>query len=340
MQIKKPTVLDVAYNNRGTNWAAALPAVDAVICKASESIYGRDTEFPSTWPQLGALNLPRGAYHFYRKAWPSAQQARNFVNAIDVQGGLKAGDKLILDVEENGCSITAILDCLYNIEVLTGIRPILYSRAEILNALSFAKLSEAQRDYIKSTPVWTAGYPDVPDAFERPPAAYTPDQARYGKVVLWQYAGDMPHSVPGVLGGLDFNWIDPDFFAEWQSATGVINPPTTGGSMFTGKVTSANGLKIRKSYPSGTQIGLLQNNDLVEADRIEANWWYLTRITRGTVNIPLPGPVGGPCWASGQYILNTTVETPPPPPDEDPKIVVILATYDDGSTQVFEPQAA
>ena len=336
MIIKRPTVLDTAYNNKGTHWATALPAVDAVICKASESLYGRDTEFPSTWPQLAALNLPRGTYHFYRKAWPSAAQAKNFVSAINANGGLKAGDLLVLDVEEDGCSITAILDCLYNIEVLTGIRPILYSTAAILNPLNFSKLSQPQRDYIKSVPIWTAGYPYEPDDFTRPPAAYIPDQTRYGRVVLWQYAGDQPHSIPGVLGGLDFNWVDPDFFAEWQAATGGITPPSEGDAMFTGKVTSTNGLKLRKSYPDGTQIGTLQFNDLIEASAIESGWWRITKITRSGVNVPLP--INQPnCWASGQYILNTTVTPPPPPPDDDPKIVSIVATYDDGTSQEFEP---
>ncbi len=333
MEIKTPVVLDTAYNNKGTHWATALPAIDAVLCKASESLYGRDTEFPSTWPQLAALNLPRGAYHFYRKLWPSAAQARNFVAAITENGGLKAGDKVVLDVEEDGCSITAILDCLYNIEVLTGIRPLLYSRAEILNPLSFAKLTQLQRDYLRSVPIWTAGYPYEPDDFTRPPAAYIPDPTRYGKVVLWQYAGDQEHNIPGVLGGLDFNWVDPDFYAEWRSATGDITPPTGENMANTGKVTAPSGLKIRKAI-NGTQIGLLQFNDLVEADYISGGWWHLTKIMRGTVNIPLPGPV---CWASGQYILNTTVVTPPPPPDDEPKIVSIVATYDDGTTQEFEP---
>jgi len=138
-----------------------------------------------------------------------------------------------------------------------------------------------------------------------------------------------------VLGGLDFNWVDPDFYAEWRSATGDITPPTGENMANTGKVTAPSGLKIRKAI-NGTQIGLLQFNDLVEADYISGGWWHLTKIMRGTVNVPLPGPV---CWASGQYILNTTVVTPPPPPDDEPKIVSIVATYDDNSVQEFVPKA-
>ena len=106
---------------------------------------------------------------------------------------------------------------------------------------------------------------------------------------------------------------------------------------YTGKVTASSGLKIRKTI-NGTQIGLLQFNDLVEADYISDGWWHLTKITRGAVNVPLP-PNQPNCWASGQYILNTTVVTPPPPPDDEPKIVSIVATYDDNSVQEFVPKA-
>jgi hypothetical protein len=103
----------------------------------------------------------------------------------------------------------------------------------------------------------------------------------------------------------------------------------------TGKVIASSGLPIRRSYPSGTEIGRLKYNDRVEASVVEEGWWKLSKITRGTTNIPLPGPV---CWANGKSIAQVTTP-PPPPPDTEPKIVIILATYDDGTEQVFEPQA-
>ena len=108
--------------------------------------------------------------------------------------------------------------------------------------------------------------------------------------------------------------------------------------MFTGKVTATAGLKIRNAPINGTEIGRLQFNDLIEADVIADNWWHLTRITRGTSPVPLPGPV---CWASGAYILNTTVTPPappPPPPPVDDPITLVTALHESGAIEEFIPK--
>jgi hypothetical protein len=89
--------------------------------------------------------------------------------------------------------------------------------------------------------------------------------------------------------------------------------------MFTGKVTSPDGLRIRASHPSGAQLGSLLLDDLVEATVIESGWWQLSKITRGTNVIALPDPV---CWASGEFILDTT------------------GTSDDATTQASVPNSA
>jgi hypothetical protein len=104
--------------------------------------------------------------------------------------------------------------------------------------------------------------------------------------------------------------------------------------MFTGKVTSTQAPKIRKSYPSGTQLGLLQFNDLVEATVIESGWWRLSKITRGTNVIALPGPV---CWVNGEFILDTTVTSPQL--NVEPQITNIAGTSNDATTQATVPNS-
>lgn len=61
-----------------------------------------------------------------------------------------------------------------------------------------------------------------------------------------------------------------------------------------------------------TDIGDLLLNDLIEADVKQkdtngVDWWHLTKITRGSVSVALPGPN---CWAWGTNIEELT---PPPP---------------------------
>lgn len=254
MKLKFPFVIDIAYNNVTTkynpvtktddkfppNWSAPItPMPDAVICKASENL-GEDSTFFSNWTQLGEKGMPRGAYHFFRGglfAGTSGAQARFFVNVLNKAGGIKNGDVLVLDSEEEGkMSATAIVDFLWNVENLLGNRPILYSRARLLNDLNLIKLSPAQKIYMKTTPTWVAGTyndPNLVDNYAVPPTTFIPDQERYGRVVLWQYGLDVNPLglVSGIPGGLDFDWVEPAFFAQWKALTqGREVPQTPPGS--------------------------------------------------------------------------------------------------------------
>lgn len=211
MIVKQPFVPDTSTYNEYIDWSKVV--CDAAIVKASEGYLFEDNQFKNSWPQLEALGKPRGAYHFYRKLWPAAWQAKKFVTTLNKYGGLLPGDKVILDAEEEGMSISAILDCMYNIELLTGCECMLYSRAELLNNLSFAKLSGAQREWIAERKIWTAGYPVNPDLYSEPPAIFRPDPTRYGPVVLWQYTDKTRY--PGIPGVTDTNWIDPAFLHQW-----------------------------------------------------------------------------------------------------------------------------
>lgn len=244
MKLKYPLVIDIAYNNVTEkynpqtkkddkippDWSAPIvPFPDAVICKASEALH-EDISFFSNWTQLGEKGICRGAYHFSRWWVSSGAQAKFFVNTINKAGGIRNGDILVLDSEEEGhMSASFIVDFLWNVENLTGNRPLIYSRARLLNDLSLKKLSPSQQLYIKSTPVWVAGKYDDPNAvdnYSRPPTTFIPDQNRYGRVVLWQYGLDINPDglVSGIPGGLDFNWVDSDFYAQWKSLT---NPPAS-----------------------------------------------------------------------------------------------------------------
>lgn len=75
----------------------------------------------------------------------------------------------------------------------------------------------------------------------------------------------------------------------------------------------ANQLRIR-SLPSTDGLiaaVVLVLNDVVEADSKAAQWWHLTKITRNGVVITLPWD---DCWASGDYITQTSSTTPEPEP--------------------------
>ena len=243
-------IVDLAYSNMTPahingqdvnlpiDWSTISPLPDAVITKVSELNF-TDPSFIPNWHGLGALNVPRAGYHFFRNNqlfYNSGKQARVFASAILAQG-FKPSDYFVLDNEEKdsrGNSIVSMgqsLDWFYNVVVTLGLpdysRFWLYSTADILNNLNLSKLTAAQLAILKSINVWIAGYPANPPAggdLTALPEAYTPDPAIYGKVICWQYAESVPN-ISNIPGGVDMNQIDPAFLAAWKLQVGAPTPP-------------------------------------------------------------------------------------------------------------------
>lgn len=227
MIIKQPLVVDVAYNNVGVNWPVAkLGGVRAGIAKASEGAFIEDSEFKRNWPGMKDAGLPRAAYHFYRWWVSPGGNARKFISTIKKYGGMGPGDKFVLDDEEEGhMSLRSMLDFTYQVESELGVIGIWYSWSWMLNELKMNKLSSSDIEYmIKILQFWGAGYPNNPDLFVSPPKFYTPDQTKFGKMILWQYDSEVP-GVQGIPGGTDVNWVDPAFLAQWEKDSQVQPSP-------------------------------------------------------------------------------------------------------------------
>jgi GH25 family lysozyme M1 (1,4-beta-N-acetylmuramidase) len=229
MIIKQPLVVDVAYNNEIVDWkkVKADGQVMGAVCKASEGWLIEDPYVKYNWPGIAEAGLPRAAYHFYRYQYPSAWQAKKFVNTLNKYGGFLPNDRLVLDEEEPGhMSISAMIDFTYNVEILSGIshkNMWWYSWPWALNELSFRKLSPAQVQYVMEIPTWVAGYPNNPDLYTDPiKAGYKVDLTRFGKSVGWQYAESV--IIPNIPGGTDVNWMDADYLASWTGTPVVVTP--------------------------------------------------------------------------------------------------------------------
>lgn len=222
--IKQPLVVDVAYNNVSKSgatpiWSMLKDTVSGVITKASEGMFTEDNTFARNWYGLLQNGIPRGAYHFYRQFYPSAWNAKKFVNTINKYGGVLPKDILMLDAEEQNMSVSALLDFTYNVEQLTGLSHktniIWYSWPWMLNSFSFVKLKSSQVEYIREIGILVAGYPNNPNLYPDPyKAGYTVDTSKYGRIVGWQYADNV--IIPNIPGGTDVDWIDAQFLAEWK----------------------------------------------------------------------------------------------------------------------------
>lgn len=242
-------IIDIAYNNvtdKNVNgkdvhipidWSLVTD-VDAAITKVSELNFTDETFIPN-WHGIGALNIPRGGYHYFRNNQPfynSGKQARTFANAIVAQG-IKDNDVFVLDNEEKDSkgnpivSLAQSLDWFYNVRIILGLKDYsrfwLYSTADILNGLRTDKLSAEQLAILKSINIWVAGYPNDPPTGEwltALPVRYTITNPAFGPTIGWQHSENV--IVPGIPGGTDVNQIDQNYFMLWKGASVPAPVPT------------------------------------------------------------------------------------------------------------------
>jgi GH25 family lysozyme M1 (1,4-beta-N-acetylmuramidase) len=92
--------LDVSQYQGQINWDEVLLTKHPLrfaIARASMGTDGQDPQFAANWQALERVGLQRGAYHYYRPFQNSTEQARNFINLVQ----LKKGDlPPVLDVEK------------------------------------------------------------------------------------------------------------------------------------------------------------------------------------------------------------------------------------------------
>jgi GH25 family lysozyme M1 (1,4-beta-N-acetylmuramidase) len=92
--------IDVSQYQGQINWDEVLLTkhpLRFVIARASMGTDGQDPQFAANWQALERIGLQRGAYHYYRPFQNSTEQARNFINLVQ----LKKGDfPPVLDVEK------------------------------------------------------------------------------------------------------------------------------------------------------------------------------------------------------------------------------------------------
>lgn len=258
VDIKTPLVVSTSGWQPNVTWHDSSIPIAAALCRASLGTWLKDTVFANYWNQWLVDGTPRCAYHFLKNSYGSARQAAFFVQCVNDAGGIRPGDKLCLDVEdETGLSITAVIDFLYNVQVLTGVATkdlLIYSRANLMNPLSFSKLFAAQKTYLLEIPTWSAGYADDPNSlnFYQLADIYQYDPLRYGKCVIVQYAASLV--IEGIANieaqGTECNVADPDYLTTWQAETAA--PPI--GDVMNYKVTTTGQGNIRAT--GGATLGL------------------------------------------------------------------------------------
>lgn len=178
--------IDISHYQSKISWdTVAQQGISFAFVKATEGRQHLDKKYCENWQEMKRVGIKRGAYHFFRPSIPADEQARNFMNVMDMQYGDLPP---VLDVEiDEGLSreeiITNMKRWLYLIEMEYSIRPIIYTHYKFYNQFVAGEFDKY--------PIWIAKYGG--------------DAPRLGSVqwTFWQYGNR--GKLNGVEGYIDFN---------------------------------------------------------------------------------------------------------------------------------------
>jgi len=204
-------VVDLSHHDGGTyDFAAAKRSgVWGVIYKATEDTDYADPTYGAARQQAQNAGMLWGAYHFFRPGNVMAQVDHFLRHANPDQATL-----LVLDHEDEGCSLDDVKQWLRAVEERTRQRPSLYSGSVLKE-----QIGNRKDDYLAECRLWLAQYDNDP---EWPP--------NWESIWLWQYTdgevGPMPHSVPGI-GNCDcssYTGNEQDLKDSWAAGTRPVPP--------------------------------------------------------------------------------------------------------------------
>jgi len=183
------------YQGSSINWSTVKAAGRVFgFAKATEGTGFIDGSFAHNWPGMRNAGVLRGAYHFFRPSVDGAEQADYFVNQIDAQGGLAAGDlPPVADVEVSdnigAATVIARLQAfLDRVQARTGRVPLIYTA-------NFFWGSYLGNPNFSGYPLWVANY--------GPSCPYLPNAWTQWK--FWQYADNASVNGIGSVDGDMFN---------------------------------------------------------------------------------------------------------------------------------------
>ena len=160
--------IDISHHQGAIDWKLVKNhGLCFVFVKATEGIDYLDSMFTTYWKELEHEHIIRGAYHFYSSDDDPLEQAQWFV------GNVKSFNNAlppVLDIERMGHKHInpatferGVLKCLYEIERLSGKKPIIYSSPHFADKYLF---DESFSDYL----LWVAEYgvdqPELPNAWD------------------------------------------------------------------------------------------------------------------------------------------------------------------------------
>lgn len=183
--------IDVSTHSGTVDWKSVRDEGHSfAFIKASEGVDLADPDFGANWKAAGDAGLVRGAYHFFVTEDDPGQQARLFIETVQLEPGDLAP---VVDIELIGHGTSHGLPdrlgrFLELLEKHYGVRPIIYTSPNFWNKNFGAGFGHY--------PLWVADYgvdePTIPDGWE--------------DWHLWQWKGDA--AVHGVEKSADLSRVN------------------------------------------------------------------------------------------------------------------------------------
>jgi len=185
--------IDISHHNKVTDMQKVVDGVDFIYMKATEGESFVSRVYDERARQLNQMDIPWGAYHYYRTGKDPKKQLAHFLSYIDVNSGLPP----VLDVEsinnnfKPNVHTAEILDILNGLEKATGIVPILYTN------YYFCKDHIKPDESFLKYPLWIAWYRKDFNGVKIPKPWSNPK--------LWQFTSS--GSINGIEGRVDINKV-------------------------------------------------------------------------------------------------------------------------------------
>jgi GH25 family lysozyme M1 (1,4-beta-N-acetylmuramidase) len=278
--IKHPPVYDISHWIPVDDFRALDPMPWMIITKATEGTAFLDATYASYADEIRDAGIRLGAYHFMRPG-DQLKQAEWF-SEILLEVGLRGNEVLACDMEVDGISLAQIKSFLDRVQLLTQIRPMIYSSQLRLEQLYPGGISPV---WMKGEWFWIAEYPNNPDATNVIPSWIVPRGLRPDNIALWQYTDD------GIVSGVDGNNVDLNLINPIYAQAIGLTEPVPGEEQHMPiehyfEVRSTNPVEYRTIRPApivtANGIGRLEPRTMAKA-RVDDVKEYTEDVFQGTI---------------------------------------------------------
>lgn len=204
-QIKHPPFIDISHWIEVEDFTLLDPQPWVIGTKATQSTYYLDATYATYCDEIRAIGARLLSYHFMDTSDPIEQA--NWFSEIVMTAGLKQHELLACDIEVPGITLNAVKAFLDRVQVLTGVRPIVYSR-EIMLEEMYGGVTPP--NWLKGEWFWIAEYPTNPDLTNEIPDWIVPAGISKDRIAAWQYTDDGIYiGIPG--NNVDLNLLGPTY---------------------------------------------------------------------------------------------------------------------------------